>query len=611
MRTPCDEGQRCDAGTCVEVTACDGVVCDRPAAPSCNGNLRNFFETPGTCSNGLCSYTLRTQDCTQTGQRCEAGVCRAPNPCDGVDCSAAPGLSCRGNIVVNQRAGTCVGGICQYPEETRACGQGQVCIAGDCETGNLCAGVLCNAPPAATCIDGDAVVFAAVGTCDNGSCVYAPSIEPCTDFDFDCLLGECLERDLCTGVSCEPLEAFCDGATAVSYRTAGVCREGICDYALSRVATNCTLTGQLCQEGACVGPGTQLSEGELFLSEVYFTSSPVNELSHWFELYNPFASNQQLGGLEIVSLVGGVERVWTVPNGVTIGPFGTQIFAAEGGTVLNAEGNPVTPQVRYPASALPLRSGAGNQLTLRSAEVLQVVPMDGRDGWPQPASLPIHWDLGDFSRDIGEGGAWCSGQTSPGRINPPCAARAGTLRLFISEIMVRGRDITVSGGAVTLSQERWFEFRNAGSEQIPLVGLTFEHRDAAGNDVSFTVANRSQVLNPGASTAVTLTTVNFTGPTDRWIALPGMRMAAAPVELIIRAGATEVDRVNLNDLDDWFSEVGRSVQVRVPVTEASQNDSAAAWCNTRDEARYGTLVQQFGSPGASNPPCQGDPLPED
>lgn len=84
VETDCtDDGKVCDAGACVDVAdPCDGVTCDAPPAPSCDGDTAVTYTTnDGVCveADGSCDYSAEKVeiDCTSTGETCAGGACVA------------------------------------------------------------------------------------------------------------------------------------------------------------------------------------------------------------------------------------------------------------------------------------------------------------------------------------------------------------------------------------------------------------------------------------------------------------------------------------------------------------------------------------------------------
>lgn len=251
LRTNCAAvGMACDAGRCVE-DPCLGVFCDEAPAPVCLGSISVIAVAPGLCSEGACAFDEVRVDCSATGERCEGGVC--VDACIGVECNEPPASTCEGVVAVAwSPIGFCALGDCSYTElRTNCSAVGQVCSAGACVPGP-CEGVACLSPPAATCEGGVRVDYAAVGSCDGGTCSYGEFRQDCGSFGLICEGGACVGP--CDGISCvAPPPDVCDGQVAVIHPPVGECDGGNCSYASDRV--DCAVAGLVCVDGACVlGP---------------------------------------------------------------------------------------------------------------------------------------------------------------------------------------------------------------------------------------------------------------------------------------------------------------------------------------------------------------------
>jgi hypothetical protein len=95
----------------------------------------------------------------------------ADEACTGVTCETPPASTCVGASTSRTFAdvGSCSDGTCSYAHEDRACPGG--CVAGACQ--DPCEGVVCESPPATTCVDDTTQrTFADVGECSTGACSY-------------------------------------------------------------------------------------------------------------------------------------------------------------------------------------------------------------------------------------------------------------------------------------------------------------------------------------------------------------------------------------------------------------------------------------------------------
>ncbi|MBK7860795.1 MAG: hypothetical protein IPJ65_19775 [Archangiaceae bacterium] len=249
----------CSNGQCL-ADRCAGVTCNSPPAPICSTpNHVRTYGSVGTCnpSNGGCSYGSTDMACPDG---CSNGACQV-GLCVGVACSTPPAPTCLDAVTLRTWAspGSCnpMNGACSYAPIDSTCGSG--CSGGQCLT-NLCAGVTCNAPPAAACLDASTLrTWATPGTCNpsNGGCSYAPVDTACGAGG--CANAQC-QANLCAGVTCNnPPASSCVSTTTVrTYASSGTCSPstGTCSYSSS---TQTCSTGQQCQAGACVAVGCSAS----------------------------------------------------------------------------------------------------------------------------------------------------------------------------------------------------------------------------------------------------------------------------------------------------------------------------------------------------------------
>jgi len=166
----CTIDDTCDQGLCVGA----GLVCDEPPDAVCaTASTRQYWTSPGSCSNGVCSYTDHFEDCAFG---CTNGSCNS-DPCIGVTCNSPPADYCNGdNLMQYPSTGTCSGGDCTYTPTSVNCQYG--CAGGACNgctpncTGKECGPDGCGGS-CGNCGSGE--------TCDgSGHCV-----EVCHDNDLD------------------------------------------------------------------------------------------------------------------------------------------------------------------------------------------------------------------------------------------------------------------------------------------------------------------------------------------------------------------------------------------------------------------------------------------
>jgi len=236
----------CDQGACVN-DPCIGRSCNTPPATFClSASTLRTFQTAGTCSGGSCLYAPTDSVCVYG---CVGGAC-ANDPCAGKTCNTPPASACIDAATLRTfgMAGTCSGGSCLYGASDLTCAYG--CVGGACNN-DPCAGVVCNAPPAKSCLDANTLrSFVAPGSCAGGGCTYRPGDSTCV---FGCAGGAC-NNDPCQGVSCNaPPAAACVGPTTLrTFSSTGSCNGGSCSY----VPTDSSC-GFGCSAGHCLGDPCQ------------------------------------------------------------------------------------------------------------------------------------------------------------------------------------------------------------------------------------------------------------------------------------------------------------------------------------------------------------------
>ncbi len=256
IRTDCRAaGQFCDDGACVAADPCLGVTCTTPPAARCDDDIRVESLLPGSCVDGACRYTLGVEVCGTSDEICVDGAC-VPDPCDGVTCTGRPAPTCVGNVARAALGDGCVDGACTWPiTETNCAALGLVCEAGACVPDDPCDGVACTAPPESFCSGSDTIIrYALRGTCDDGDCTYTQVPGSCRAEGGVCVLGECVP-DPCDDIVCdETPPPFCNGDRLVAFADGGVCDGGVCVYVPGGTVTDCSLSGRICESGACVLP---------------------------------------------------------------------------------------------------------------------------------------------------------------------------------------------------------------------------------------------------------------------------------------------------------------------------------------------------------------------
>ncbi len=267
------EGDACDAdgSVCTKGDVCKSGVCTKGSAIPCDdGN-------PCTADN--CSPTKGCQHASQTGKcddgddcslndSCLNGVCKpgAAKPCDDGDKCTADGCDsgkcthkaiagcgnfCDKDADCDDNNGcttdTCKLGNCKHAPHTKACADGDKCMAsGTCKDGK------CDGGKKVDCGDGNPCTDDA---CDakTGNCVFTSNAAPCDDNDKctsgeTCSLGKCAkgqpkkcnDDNQCTDDSCHPVTGGCLHANNTK-----PCDDG----------NGCTF-GETCSGAKCL-PGTK------------------------------------------------------------------------------------------------------------------------------------------------------------------------------------------------------------------------------------------------------------------------------------------------------------------------------------------------------------------
>ena len=229
-------------------TTCEGVTCNSPPARACvDGQTLRIYDASGSCSDGKCSYSARTESCAGG---CANGAC-VDNPCQGVTCNMPPANRCLDSttLVVPSATGSCAAGACRYAESYVTCQFG--CANSAC-VNDPCAGKTCNQPPAKFCVSPSTLrTFQTAGVCTGGSCLYSPTDETCA---FGCVGGACA-NDPCAGKSCNqpPAAACVNPYTLRTFAMAGTCSGGSCLYTPTDLTCQFGCVGGACANDPCAG----------------------------------------------------------------------------------------------------------------------------------------------------------------------------------------------------------------------------------------------------------------------------------------------------------------------------------------------------------------------
>ena len=147
--------------------------------------------------------------------------------CVGKVCDAPPAEDCLSGTEFHtyDKIGSCDAGTCSYAPHVISC----TCVDGACTT-DPCLGLTCAMPPASICKNSSTLTnYAESGTCSEGSCSYEPAD---TDCEFGCANGAC-KADPCANLTCNtPPGSTCkDAGTRTTYAANGTCTSGTCSYA--------------------------------------------------------------------------------------------------------------------------------------------------------------------------------------------------------------------------------------------------------------------------------------------------------------------------------------------------------------------------------------------
>jgi hypothetical protein len=259
----CEDG--CLDGECTS-DPCDGLACNAPPGPVCEGQVSIVWNLPGRCEAGACFYTEVREDCEAADRLCDQGICVATqveDPCAGVRCTARPEPSCddQGRALTFAADGTCnAEGGCDHPvEAVDDCpARNQLCLAGACVVNDPCLVAICDTPPSPACSGNAVVTFGDEGTCQRGECEYPRTTTPCAASEA-CVDGLCVPAsDPCADLDCSAApDPVCEGDILVESLGDGRCEGGACQWTERR--TDCTVTALFCSDGRCFDACTSLA----------------------------------------------------------------------------------------------------------------------------------------------------------------------------------------------------------------------------------------------------------------------------------------------------------------------------------------------------------------
>ena len=228
---PCPNDQICDRGTCVDAGACHDDCA--PGETRCSGNA---VATCGHHDADECLDWGPPVACPE-GQSCNAGVCDELDAC--VD-------DCTQGVCASEQFRPC-GQFdldpCQDLGPPTSCVPDDPCLVAGCDPAAGCHSkpMVCNEPPQSQCVDEDHLqVFASIGTCEQGVCVYETTLVPCPN---------CPACDPCDGIVCDDKQPCFQGQ--------GTCHDGVCHYDFAdgeecNDGDDCTVQDR-CESGVCSG----------------------------------------------------------------------------------------------------------------------------------------------------------------------------------------------------------------------------------------------------------------------------------------------------------------------------------------------------------------------
>ncbi len=107
-----------DDGGGPDEPTCDGDCIVAPA-PVCDGDAVVRYASLGACTDAGCVFEV--QSSTPCEFECADGACLG-DPCEGLICNRPPAATCEGDIAVTwQRFGECARGECTYERRRTDC----------------------------------------------------------------------------------------------------------------------------------------------------------------------------------------------------------------------------------------------------------------------------------------------------------------------------------------------------------------------------------------------------------------------------------------------------------------------------------------------------------
>jgi hypothetical protein len=462
----------------------------------------------------------------------------------------------------------------------------------------------------------------------------------------------------------EPPEPVCDGDILLQpERQEGLCQvsggQATCEY--GETSTDCTISGQICQGGACTGGGAPPQPGDLVVTEImkdpYILPDTDGE---WFEILNTSGQDLDLVGLVVADDQANSFTV-TAATPLIISPGQYFVFGPNDDPVTNGG-----VMVDYTYSYLALNNGEDGLTLTHGGQLIDEVHYDDGVFFPDPNGASINLDPAHLDSAENDTGAhWCEAVTlyhpnnagTPGAendncgsidpcspnpcTNPPEPTCTGTERTYptlspgtcsvngtlaecdygleVEDCADSGLDCengqcvstdpTPEPGDLLITEimrdpetlsdydAEWFEILNISGHSLDLQGMTV--RDAGSN--TFTLPTGSPLLVADGQYFVMGRNGDQGtngGVTIDYVYGSQMMLGNGEDEIILEHTSQLIDAVYFDDTQ-FPHTAGASMTLDASHFNTADNDTGANWCN-------GTTVyttDNHGTPGAENDPC--------
>ena len=287
----------------------------------------------------------------------------------------------------------------------------------------------------------------------------------------------------CDGVVCDaPPVASCDGGAALTWVSEGTCLEGICSYELAE-STTCN-ANQICKQGECILQGSATPPpppGSMVITEIMHNPAAVpDDQGEWFEVESVAGAAFDLTGCRLESTN---DDGYTIDPGAEwlIQPGQRVIFGALGDVSLNGGLS-----VDHVYGAGVRLANSSDTLTVRCAGlVVDEVSWDDGATFPDDpgAAMQLHAVPSSSANDTGTN--WCSATTSygdgdlgtPGAANGSCEAPddpgpddPGTNAGYPVPGEVTITELMANPAAVSDTKGEWFELTHTDGGAHDLQG---------------------------------------------------------------------------------------------------------------------------------------------